>query len=154
MTDRSLQRMIHVGCRELGLDADTRHDLQLAVTGKASLRDMTDAELQAVVEALKSRGFKPFGTAARGGRGRPPARRADVRYAHVLWRLMAERGVVRQPGPKGLNAFVRSRFGSAWGSVPIDIDAMTDHRQIADILDALKAMCQRAGVPYRNGGRG
>lgn len=34
---RTLQRMIHVGCRQLGLDDDTRRDLQLVATGKASM---------------------------------------------------------------------------------------------------------------------
>lgn len=37
MTSKTLQRMIHVGCKQLGLDNDTRHDLQLVATGKASM---------------------------------------------------------------------------------------------------------------------
>ena len=64
MTDRALQKMIHVGCRELGLDTDLRCELQLQVTGKASMSDMTDAELNAVLSDLKSRGFEP---------GQPPS---------------------------------------------------------------------------------
>lgn len=78
-TVRKLQRMIHVGCKQLGLDDDTRHDLQLAVTGKASLADMTDAELQKVVSALQQRGFKSGFTASSKGR------RAEPRSALCLW---------------------------------------------------------------------
>ena len=59
MTDRTLQRMIHVGCRQLGIDSDTRHDLQLQVTGKASMSDMTEPEMRMLLDALKQRGFKP-----------------------------------------------------------------------------------------------
>jgi hypothetical protein len=39
---RALQKLVHVGCRELGIDADTRRDLQKMVCGKASLADMTE----------------------------------------------------------------------------------------------------------------
>lgn len=140
MTARALQKLVHVGCRELGIEADDRRALQLMVTGKASMSDMTEAELDQVVAALKARGF-----AAKGGR-RPSAKRADIRYAHVLWRLLHEKGAVRVAGPAGLNAFIRARFEAKWGSVPIDIDAMQDGGEISDIIDALKDWCQREGI--------
>jgi len=140
--NRALQKLIHVGARELGLDRETRHDLQLVVTGKASLSDMTDGELEQVVEALKKRGFSPSGGRAK----RPEAKRGDVRFCHVMWRLLHQRGAVRVPGAAGLNAFIRARFEKKWGAVPIDIDAMQDWKQIADVVDALKAMCGRHGV--------
>ena len=145
MSARSLQRLIHVGCRQLGLDADLRHDLQLAATGKASMADMTEAELERVVEALQQRGFAPgFKEGAKGRRGAAP--RADLRYMHVLWGLLATKGKV-EGGREGLNAFVRSRFGKAWGAEALDVDALRDWRQIADVIEALKAMCRRAGIP-------
>lgn len=143
MTLRTLQKTIHVACRDLGLDADTRRDLQLSVVGKASMADMTEAELARVVEALKVRGFRPASSA----RGRRPAsERADVRYLHVLWRLLAEAGAVRTRGREGLNAFVRARFGASWGASLIDIDALRDAGQIRDVTEALKSMCRRSGV--------
>lgn len=140
---RALKTLIHVAARDLCLDAETRRDLQLAVTGKASLTDMTEPELEAVVEALKKRGFKPSG----GARARRPAApRGDLRFAHVLWGKLVKEGVVEVPGAKGLNAFVRARFGKAWGAEPIDVDALRDGRQIATLIEALKAMCARAGI--------
>lgn len=143
---RQLQRLIHVGCRDLGIDADLRHDLQLVATGKASLADMTEAELERVVAALRERGFKPgFKGDAKGRRA--PAPRADLRYVHVLWGLLAEQGAVRVPGREGLNLFIQRRFAKSWGSVPIDIDALRNWRQIADLVDALKAWCEREGIP-------
>lgn len=140
---RALQKLVHVGCRELGIDAETRRDLQLMITGKPSLADMSEAELEQMVAALKERGFTPSG----GSRARrPEAPRADVRFCHVMWRLLAEKEAVAVPGAKGLNGFIRARFGAAWGHVPIDIDAMSDWERIADVVNALKAMCRRAGI--------
>ena len=141
---RALQRLIHVGCRQLGIDSDTRHDLQLRVTGKASLSAMTEGELSAVLDALKAEGFKPAPSPFRAVRPRAP--RADVRFCHVMWRLLHEAGAVKVAGPEGLNAFVRARFGASWGHVPIDIDALRDWSEIADVVDALKAWCRRAGI--------
>lgn len=146
MSTRHLQRLIHVGCRELGLDADMRHDLQLVATGKASMSDMTEAELEQVVAALKARGFKPGFKGDEKDR-RAPSSRADLRYAHVLWALLAEKGAVRRSGHDGLNAFVRARFEKTWGSVPVDINSLRDWRQIADVVEALKAWCLREGIP-------
>jgi len=137
-----LIRLIHVGCRELGIDADTRHDLQLRLVGKASLSDMDEVELDRVLDELKANGFKPSG----GKQARPLASRPAVRFCHVMWRLLSEGGAVNTPGARGLNAFIRARFASAWGSTPIDIDRMQDDGQIRDVNEALKAMCKRAGI--------
>lgn len=144
--NRNLQRMIHVGCRQLGIDSETRHDLQLVVTGKASMSDMTDADLARMLDALKERGFV---TAPGNKMRRKPAARADVRYCHVLWRLLHEAGKVGQAGSAGLNAFIRARFAKAWGAAPINIDAMRDAGQIAAVIRALQAMCDRANIPCR-----
>lgn len=152
-TTLTLKRMIHVGCKELGLDDDTRRGLQLIATGKASMSDMTEAELRQVVDALKKRGFKPYGntyyTSRKSGgkrKGHATAPRADLRYIHVLWRQLGEAGVLNRPGRDGLNAFVRSRFESKWQSVPIDVDALRDAGQINAVIRALQDMCRRAGV--------
>ena len=139
----ALTRTIMVGCRQLGLDDDTRRDLQLRVVGKASLRDMTATEQQKVLDALKAEGFTPSGGAKAK---RKPAARGDVRFCYVLWGKLHRAGVVEQAGAKGLNAFVRKRFEKTWGAAPIDIDQMRDHAQIATIIEALKAMCKRAGL--------
>lgn len=136
-----LIRKVHVGCRELGLDTDTRHDLQRQVTGKDSLSAMSEPELKAVLKALETRGFKPRSTGAR-----KRASRADLRYIHVLWRLLGEAGVLDRPGRDGLNAFVRSRFEAHWASVPIDIDSLRNAGQINDVIRALQGMCRRHGV--------
>jgi phage gp16-like protein len=141
---RALQKLVHVACRELGIDGETRRDLQLVVTGKASMLDMDEADLNKMVAALKERGFKPHAGGSR--KLRPAAKRGDVRFAHVLWGKLHRAGAVTQGGAKGLNAFLRARFEKAWGAVPFDIDTMQDARQIATVIEALKGMCTRAGI--------
>jgi hypothetical protein len=134
---------IHVGCKALGIDQDARRDMQLRLVGKASLADMTAAEQLRVLEELKRKGFVPSGGAKAK---RPAASRGDVRFCHVLWGKLIAGGVVHQKGAAGLNAFIRKRFADAWGAAPLDVDQMHDHHQIATIIEALKAMCDRAGV--------
>lgn len=145
----SLQKMIHVGCKQLGIDNETRRDLQRRVTGKASMSGMSEADLRRVVAALKQQGFKPFDNSYRGQRrskGKPAASRSDLRYVHVLWRLLGEAGAVTRPGRDGLNAFIRARYEGKWEFVPIDVDALRDPAQINDVIRALKDWCHRAGV--------
>ena len=64
----------------------------------------------------------------------------------MLWGKLVKAGAVAAPGAKGLNGFIRTRFEKAWGAVPLDIDQMRDAGQIATVIEALKAMCRRAGV--------
>lgn len=140
---RRLQKTIHVGCRELGIDSATRHDLQLQVTGKSSMSDMSEADLNEVVKVLEERGFKK--TSSKRFKAAP---RADLRLVHVLWGLLGKAGKLERPDRAGLNAFVRASFGSAWGSVPLDIDALTDADKINAVVRALKAMCDRHGIRH------
>lgn len=139
---RTLQRTVHVACRDLGLDSAARHDLQLAVTGKASMSDMGEGDLRRLLERLRKDGFKP---GSKGVKHRP-APRPDLRYVHVLWGLLGRAGKLNTPGRAGLNAFVRARFQGKWQSVPIDIDALRDAGQISDVTRALKDWCRREGI--------
>ncbi|WP_457647386.1 gp16 family protein [Profundibacter sp.] len=147
MSSRRLQKLIHVGCRQLGIDSDTRRELQLIACGKASMTEMNENDLKQVVKALKARGFAPE---VRGEKKRyPAAPRADLRLVHVLWRKLGDAGELDQPSRAGLNAFVRTQFAKKWGSVPIDIDTLRDADKINAVVRALKAWCQRAGIELR-----
>jgi phage gp16-like protein len=145
MTEQ-LRKTIFVGCRQLGLDNDTRRDLQLVATGKASMSDMTEGDLNAMLAALKTRGFEPSFKAASKGRFKKAAPRADLRYVHVLWGMLGKADKLKKKGRAGLNAFVRSRFEGKWKSVPIDIDTLRDPSQINDVTRALKDWCKREGI--------
>jgi phage gp16-like protein len=139
----ALIRTIQVGCKQLGIDAETRHELQLRLVGKSSLSDMTDAERQRVLDELKTRGFTPS-----SGRRRPQAPRGDLRLVHVLWAKLGQAGALKDPTRRGLNAFVSKRFGRAWGFVPTDIDALRDHDKIDQILQALKQWGEREKIDF------
>jgi len=141
MSTRHLQKMIFVGCRELGLDADARRDLQMRVTGKPSLSRMSAAELSLVVGELKKSGFRP-----KGGKRHTAAPRADLRLIHVLWGKLRAAGKPERPDRAGLNAFIRARFEKAWGAVPLDVDALRDARQIEAVIRALTDWCRREGI--------
>ena len=50
---------IHVGCKQLGISSADRKALQLVETGKTSLTEMSEDELDKVLARLKRDGFKP-----------------------------------------------------------------------------------------------
>ncbi|SLN38326.1 hypothetical protein AQS8620_01440 [Aquimixticola soesokkakensis] len=140
--------MINIAKSQLGLAEDDYRTMLSRVTGKASLKLMTNGQKLLVLDELKRLGFR-----VKSNGRRKAAPRADVRYCHVLWRLLHEAGETRVGGSKGLNDFVASRFEGKWGHVPIDIDVMTEARQVSDVIEALKAWCARAGIPTEQGGR-
>ena len=141
---RALQQKIHVGCRELGLDSDARKALQLVVTGKASMTDMSEADLNAVLKRLKQDGFNANSSSKKHAK----ASRPDLRLVHVLWRKLGEAGQLRDPSRNGLNKFIRTRFGNAWSQVPADVDMMRDHAEIDQVIQALKSWGKRVDIDF------
>ena len=160
-----LIRACHAAVRAAGFDEDARHDFQMRVTGKASMRDMSVAELRHLREELNR--ITGFGQDGRGGKGRrggkpavgkgrrgkpagrpsadyhPRAPLGGLRYIHALWGELGQRGVLKRPDRAGLNAFIRARFEGHWSYVPIDVDALDDRDHITDVIQALKAMLAR-----------
>ncbi len=136
-------------CRAVGLDEEARHDMQMAVTGKASMRDMGGADLRRLLDRLNS-------AQGQGGKGaghrHPTAPRADLRLIHALWSELGRKGALNKTGRAGLNAFIRARFGAHWSFIPVDVDALTDTGCITDVIRALKAMLARAEAGETNGG--
>ena len=156
-----LIRACHAAARAAGLDKATRRDLQMRVTGKASMGCMGIAELRRLRDELnritgfgrnRHRGGKAAGRA--GGDCHPPAVRGDLRLIHALWGELGRRGALRRPDRAGLNAFIRSRFGGHWSFVPIDVDALADTHHITDVIRALRAMLARAGDDGDTSGKG
>lgn len=150
MSSRTLQRKIHVACRQLGLDSDARREAQLAATGKSSMKDMGDADLLKMVSHLEQRGFKGSFNKGDKSQFKPAAGHAGVRLVHVLWRKLGEAGALRDPSRSGLNKFIRSRFEKTWQSVPMDVDALRDHKQVNQVINALKDWCAREGVVLKS----
>ncbi len=141
---RALQQKIHVGCRELGIDSEARRELQLVVTGKASMKDMDEADLKAVLKRLQESGFR----VSSSGKKHAKASRPDLRLVHVLWTKLGDAGQLRDPSRKGLNKFIRERFGKAWSNVPADVDMMRDQAEIDQVIQALKSWGQRVDIDF------
>ena len=142
-------RMIHVACRDLGLDQETRHELQERVTGVSSLSAMTERQLKLVVDELKAKGWTPVAQKSRKPGAKPFrnfASRGDVRFCHVLWAKLVGAGVFAVPGHEGLNAFARTVLEKQGGATILDVDQLRDHKQIALLIEVLKNRCARAGV--------
>ena len=142
----SLIRACHAAVRAAGFDEDARHDFQMRVTGKASMRDMSVAELRHLRDELnRITGFSRRGKpkASRKADYHPRAPLGGLRYIHALWGELGQRGVLKRPDRAGLNAFIRSRFEGHWSYVPIDVDALDDRDHITDVIQALKAMLAR-----------
>lgn len=137
-------RMIHAACRQLGLDEEDRRQMQVTLTGKDSLKKMTQPELKLVANHLRQRGA--------GHTKRPASKDARIRMIHVLWRKLGEAGELRDASRKGLNAFIRTRFEASWGTMPLDVDQLREPLQIDDVVQALKAWGRRAGIDFDFGG--
>lgn len=141
----ALKRKIHMGCKTLGLDEEARRGLQLVVTGKASLSEMDEAELLAMVKRLEADGFKP---SAGGKKRQKPAPRKDLRLVHKLWSELGKAGQLRDASRAGLNRFIRARFGDHWSMVPADVDMLTDWAQIDAVIQSLKSWGKRAEIDF------
>ncbi len=89
---------IHVARKQLGLDDDAARDLYQRVTGKRSLRDMSPAEQETVVQELRRHGFKPAAKALQG----PFAGKLQA-----LWIAGWNLGIVRDRSDHALLAFVK-----------------------------------------------
>ena len=131
---RSMQRAIFANCRSRGIDEDARHALQLRVTGKASMKDMTADEMARLLKSVRG-GDAPGWS--RPEREPAPDRRHLPGGPHdakllALWISGWHLGVVREPGAEALASWICRQTGlsSAKWARPKDtaacIEAMKD----------------------------
>lgn len=126
---------IHAGLRQLGIEEDDARDLYARVTGKRSLREMSDIERQAVVSALRGKGFKP---AAKGLEGPFAAK------LQALWIAAWNLGLVRDRRDPAMLAFVKRQTGIEHTRF------LRDPADAAKAIEALKGwMAREAKVDWR-----
>lgn len=128
---------IHVAKRDLGLDEDTYRAKLANITGKSSVKDMTEAERQKVLTVFRSEGF------ARQADRRPDGRlKLSGRFAgklQALWIAGWNLGIFQNRDDAALEAFVKRQTG---------LDAVRFCRDAADArkaIEALKAILAREG---------
>ncbi|HDG1667442.1 TPA: regulatory protein GemA [Kluyvera ascorbata] len=94
-------KLIHVARRSLGLDDETyRVFLDSVVPGKRSCRDMSAQQLQAVLDALKERGFKPVSS-------KPKVSSGIVSKIRAVWFTMYNQGFVTSNDATAIDAYVK-----------------------------------------------
>lgn len=131
---------IHVAAKQFGLGEDDLRDVYQRVTGKRSLKEMTEKERIAVVDDFKQRGFVV--KRGKGRAGKPNySSKGYVRLIHALWKSCAKLGVIDDASPKALRAFVANRT-EAKGKRVDDPEFLT-YDEASPIIETLKSMESR-----------
>ena len=141
---------IHVGKKHLGLDDDLYREMIRVVTRSRieSCGDATQAELAAILDYLRKRGFTRTAP-ARAGNVRP-LRSAQVRMARGEWIEAAKEGAVRNRSERAFIAFIKRLTG-------VDRPEWLTPAQANKVIEGIKAMRARAarrGGVERGGSQG
>lgn len=123
---------IHAGVRQLGLDEDAAREMYARVTGKRSLRDMSEPERVQIVQHLRRSGF----SAGSGGSRRPLSGRYAPMF-QALWISAWNLGIVRNRDDKALIAFVARQ------TCIEHLSWVRDSGDAAKAIEALKAWMRR-----------
>lgn len=121
---------IRAACRRKGLDDDDRRELQREATGKASLSDMTPAELGRFLDHLN-----------RDWTGPADNGRAHLGKIRALWWSLYWLGEIGRPDDEALTTFVKRQ-------TDIEHLRFLDHMKAPSVIEALKAWLERAGVTW------
>lgn len=129
---------VHAEATRAGLDDDTYRDLMERVTGQRSAKELTHAQLGRVLDAIKG--------GKRGAPGRARAEAPQARLARALWLSLFLLGEVEADGEAALAAFAKRQ-------TRVDGLQWLGPAQWRSVIEALKAMCARAGfaVPMEAG---
>ncbi len=151
MSNRNqLIKLVHIGKRELALDDDTYRLMLSSETGKTSCTQMNIKQLEQVLGAMKSRGFKhqsnlrktPF-------KGRLSAKSGKVKTQidkiNAVWITMFRHGFVRDGSATALDDYVRRMTHRAQGD-GVDHVAWCTPLQAYSVLESLKSWHRRVMI--------
>ena len=124
-------RAVLAACRRHGMDEDTRRDLQLEITGVASMSAMSEQQLGKLLDHLN-----------RDWKGANPSRPHAAKIKALWWSLYWL-GAIDEPGDKALSAFVKRQTGVA-------ALRFLDHRRAHSVIEALKSWLGREGVIWKS----
>lgn len=124
-----LYRAVHAACRQNGLDDDDRKAMQVEICGKASLSDMTPAEIARMLDRLNRNSKAPAG------------HRAHIGKIRALWWSLYWLGKVESSDDRAIGAFVKRQTG-------INALRFVDHKSAPAVIEALKSWLERAGVVW------
>lgn len=129
--------IINIAKGQLGLDEDAYRGLLVRITGKASLRQMTERQRIDVVEELKRKGFRI--RPSKGAPALPKAFQPHSRLIHALWKSCHRLGVIDNPSRDALRAFCKRFVAHGQEGVIVDPD-MLSRDQATPVIEALKKM--------------
>jgi hypothetical protein len=131
---------IHVAKKQLGLDDETYRAKLTVITGKASVKDMTEAQREEVIRVFRSEGFEP--AAARRPDGRQKLSGRFAAKLQALWIAGWNLGIFENRDDAALEKFVKRQTG---------LDAVRfcrDPQDARKAIEALKAILAREGVDW------
>ena len=134
-------RAVHAACRAQGIDDETRHALQVQITGHASLKDMSAFDLDSVLNHLNR-----HGTAKPNSWGfvfKLPAERRNL--CKKIFRL-AERVGAAQTPPVGA---MSKRYVEGIAERMLGADTVLefcDVDTLYKVVQALEIHCKRNGI--------
>lgn len=138
---RSMIAKVHICKKELGLSEEDYRDMLEEHGGARSASDCTNEGLIRFLDWAKSRGFaaKPRNPASRRSADHPTALKA-----RAMWISLHHLGVIDNASEAALEAFARRQ---------LKCDAMqwADQGQMFKLIEALKAMAERAGWSQQTG---
>ncbi|MAY77806.1 regulatory protein GemA [Citromicrobium bathyomarinum] len=135
---RSMIAKIHVARKQLQMEEDDYRQIVFDASGKTSSADCSDAQLEAIIDALKQRGFKPL---PRKG-GQRGAQHPVARKARALWISLHQLGAVRNESEAALETFAKRQLGCE----RLDWARQSDGYRL---IEALKNMAEREGWAQR-----
>ncbi len=145
-----LIQLIHVGKRELGLDDEIYRLLLDAETGKSSCSKMSIKELERVLSAMESRGFKrqvkgsktPFNKRLSPKSGK--SKNTVIDKARSIWISMARQGFVKDRSENALDKYTQRILKHQKDKV--DCIAWCDEWQAGCVVEALKSWHRRVMI--------
>lgn len=135
---RAMIAKINIARQQLGMVEDDYRQGLFDATGRMSLRDCDDRQLEAMLTWLKSKGFKPMPKG--GGKA---AQHPMARKARALWISLYQLGVVHNPSEQALETFALRQIGCEKLIWARQSDAYK-------LIEALKSMARRGGWLQHN----
>ncbi|HGA5503416.1 TPA: gp16 family protein [Salmonella enterica subsp. enterica serovar Potsdam] len=105
-----LIQLIHVAKGKLGMDTDTYRQMLLSITGETSTSGMNPGQLNKVLTAMKSKGFK-VRPAHKAKTQRPLVDTPQVKKLRALWLEMYAQGFVRDSAEAALQVWIKRETG-------------------------------------------
>ncbi len=133
---RSLLGKVHLASKEIGHSRDDYEAILLRVAGKTSAADCTEAELIAVIDDFKAKGWKPVQPA--GKRGPRPADHPGAGKARAMWISLHHLGAIHNPSEQALEAFAKRQL-------KCERLQWADQSLTYRLIEALKAIAERNG---------